>query len=424
MKRNAIVISVFTLVILCCVLGVIWYDRSSRRPDSIRESRVSQLPDEVETPEISTGDGQAEDSTDTEGDSQGGEAAPTRRKFQNQIPDYAKLTEKQQAQLREQSGSRKPVVRLYGKEPQIPADMHMYQCTKLNMNDMSIRQTVFGVVKQALSENPGKMQYTPQVLPDDFTEENLLDDMDAVTQYCSKEEPYTIIFGQDETYFLLDKNYYDTRISLQQRYPLTQKFACRRAGRLSEKLIHELDLGCKAAQKKDWRIEGHVSNEDAADGLNYRNGVSEGYYKMEIPFTVDGYPIASSFGENPELNRVQYPISMEISYSETGLAYMYGMIGCSFKRLGKVYGNLLPARDAAQKITGFLADKKENAVIGISHMRLSYAVVEKKGQKKGLQVRPVWELYGFKQSVGGGKCRYLVDAQTGEVYCEELAVSQ
>ena len=49
MKRNAIVISVFALVILCCVLGVIWYDRSSRRPDSIRESRVSQLPDEVET---------------------------------------------------------------------------------------------------------------------------------------------------------------------------------------------------------------------------------------------------------------------------------------------------------------------------------------------------------------------------------------
>lgn len=418
MKRNAIIV-IFAVVLLCGVFGIVWHGRSSSQSDSIRESRVSQLPDQKESPEVFAGDSLADDE-DTKDDSQNGEITSKKRKFQNHIPDYTKLTERQQAQLRKQSGSGKPVVKLYGKAPTTPTDMRAYQCTRINMNEMSRRKTVFGVVKQALSENPMKVKYTPEVPPDDFLEETSLTDVDTMAQYCSREEPYTIVFPQDGNYFLLNKYYYDTRISLQKRYPLTQKFAYRRARELSEKLIYEMDLGCKAAQKKDWRIEGHISNEDAAEGILYKNKVYEGYYAMEIPFTIDGYPVAASFGENPDINRVQFPISMEISYSETGLAYMYGLFECSFRRLGKAYSNLLPAKDAAQKIVGFLSGKKENAVIGISHMRLSYAVVEGKGKEKEWQVRPVWELYGFKQSAGGGKCRYLVDAQTGEVYCEEL----
>lgn len=418
------VVAVFVVIIVCVVFCVLKRNAAvdtsltKKETTSMEEQdvslKMSETMGEMENQKESKNEGEVdaeEEVIPEEEISQKSEKSEKTLQLIDQIPNHGKLSEKEEDKLIANAVRGKTMVIRTCPEIETPEKMRVYETQKVEVQSLDVKQKLDGLVCEALKDNPANFFYAPIWVTDKYY--NDLVEIHKEKLLTSEEEPFMAVTPSDTDLFILQKDFYDTRIPVEERFALTQKRAVKNTKKFLEKVSEELSLGCDIASIKTWNITGcGLGAEKNTNGYTYENAITENYYDMTISCTLDEYPIVTMLAsEDKTTGKTHNSNYFQVQYSETGFSGMTCNLPHRYIKTKNYYDNLL-SMDAAQK--SVLKDLKKSADVrantfGITDAQLGYATIKKE------ILRPVWILYGEKKGMGGGSGFYLVDAQNGQI---------
>lgn len=330
-------------------------------------------------------------------------------KLKEQMPHQGVLSEKAENKLVRSTINQKSIIIRECQDISTPQKMRKYEIEKITINSQESKEKLNGLIYLAVQENPIGKKYNPMWVKDNYYDEMLEKKADGeeVQLPSSPEEPYVAYTPEDGKSFALEKDYYDTSVTFDQVFKLTQKRAVKKTTGFLTELMTEFSLGCEPAKKKEWKIrhsESQVEVEDLLKGT-YENDVEEYFYDMTVPCTVDGYLVVDG----------DY---FEMRYSESGWCDMKCYFSQRYKPTKKYYEKFLSLEQVEQKLLKHFKTKEKTKAycMGITDAQLGYKVVNDK------ELCPVWIVYGERKGrrEGSGTGYYALDAQTGKVLKEEF----
>lgn len=203
------------------------------------------------------------------------EKAEKTLKLVDQSPNHGKLSEKEADKLITNAVRGKATVICTCPKIETPEKMRVYETQKLEVHSLDVKQKLDGLVCEALKDNPADLFYAPIWVTDKYY--NDMAEIHKEKLLTSEEEPYMAVTPSDTDLFILQKNFYDTCIPVEERFALTQKRAVKNTKKFLTKVSEELSLGCDIAPKKTWSITGcGLGAEKNTNGYTYENAIKKG----------------------------------------------------------------------------------------------------------------------------------------------------